>query len=43
MFVYVLRPKRRYLVVSEFITACLDESTLLDEDGKFPEALLTLS
>lgn len=26
------RPKRRYLVISEFITACLEEDTLLDED-----------
>ena len=24
-------------MVSEFITACLEESTLLDEDGKFVE------
>lgn len=28
------KPKRKYLVVSEFITACLEESTLLDE-GEF--------
>ncbi|KAK6992215.1 DNA ligase [Favolaschia claudopus] len=26
------KPKRRHLVISEFIQACLDESTLLDED-----------
>ncbi|KAF9785002.1 DNA ligase 4 [Thelephora terrestris] len=29
-------PKRRYLVVSEFITACLEESTLLDEEEFVP-------
>jgi len=34
-FACTKRPKRRYLVVSEFITACLEESTLLDEEGKF--------
>ncbi|KAJ7252709.1 DNA ligase 4 [Mycena haematopus] len=28
------KPKRRHLVISEFIQACLDESTLLDEDGE---------
>jgi DNA ligase-4 len=28
------RPKRRHLVVSEYIQACLDEQTLLDEEGK---------
>ncbi|KAJ7760471.1 DNA ligase IV [Mycena metata] len=28
------KPKRRRLVISEFIQACLDEETLLDEDGK---------
>lgn len=33
-FACTIRPKRRYLVVSEFITACLEESTLLDEEGK---------
>ncbi|KAF8638944.1 hypothetical protein AX16_010418 [Volvariella volvacea WC 439] len=27
------KPKRRHLVISEFIQACLDEETLLDEDG----------
>ncbi|KAJ7733239.1 DNA ligase IV [Mycena maculata] len=26
------RPKRRHLVIAEFIQACLDEETLLDED-----------
>lgn len=36
-----IRPKRRYLVVSEFITACLEESTLLDEEGKLREYLQT--
>ena len=30
------RPKRRYLVVSEYIQACLDEQTLLDEEGENP-------
>lgn len=34
------RPKRRHLVISEFIRACLDEGTLLDEDGK-PCVILT--
>jgi DNA ligase-4 len=28
------RPKRRHLVISEFIQACLEEGTLLDEDGE---------
>lgn len=28
------RPKRRHLVISDFLQACLDEGTLLDEDGK---------
>ena len=28
------RPKRRHLVVSEYIQACLDEQTLLNEEGK---------
>jgi hypothetical protein len=27
------RPKRRHLIISEFIQACLDEETLLDEEG----------
>lgn len=31
---YAARPKRRHLVISEYIQACLDEATLLDEDGK---------
>jgi DNA ligase-4 len=35
-FACAVRPKRRHLVVSEFITACLEECTLLDEEGKFP-------
>ncbi|KAJ7281646.1 DNA ligase IV [Mycena rebaudengoi] len=26
------KPKRRHLIISEFIQACLDETTLLDED-----------
>ncbi|TFK51779.1 ATP-dependent DNA ligase [Heliocybe sulcata] len=30
------KPKRRHLVVSEFIQACLDEETLLDEDEFMP-------
>jgi len=29
----ICRPKRRHLVISEYIQACLDEETLLDEDG----------
>ncbi|KAJ6621385.1 DNA ligase 4 [Mycena sp. CBHHK59/15] len=29
------KPKRRHLIISEFIQACLDEGTLLDEDGAF--------
>ena len=37
IFTCAVRPKRRHLVISEFITACLEESTLLDEDGKFPK------
>ncbi|KAH9839814.1 DNA ligase 4 [Rhodofomes roseus] len=28
------KPKRRHLVISQFIQACLDEATLLDEEGK---------
>ena len=39
IFARAVRPKRRHLVVSEFITACLEESTLLDEEGKFLEGL----
>lgn len=39
IFACVVRPKRRHLVISEFITACLEESTLLDEDGEFPKNL----
>lgn len=35
----IFRPKRRHLVISEYIRACLDEETLLDEDGTH---LLTL-
>ena len=27
------RPKRRHLVIAEFIEVCLEEGTLLDEDG----------
>jgi len=30
------KPKRRHLVVSEYIRACLDEGTLLDEDEFIP-------
>ncbi|EEB97646.1 hypothetical protein MPER_02996, partial [Moniliophthora perniciosa FA553] len=26
------RPKRRHLIISEYIQACIDEGTLLDED-----------
>lgn len=29
----IFRPRRRYLIISDFIQACLDEETLLDEDG----------
>ena len=39
IFPRVVRPKRKHLIVSEFITACLEESTLLDEEGEFPENL----
>jgi hypothetical protein len=28
------RPKRRYMVLTDFITACLEEETLLDESGE---------
>lgn len=28
------RPKRRRLVISDYIQACLDEETLLDEEGE---------
>jgi hypothetical protein len=27
------RPKRRHLILAEYIEACLDENTLLDENG----------
>jgi len=37
IFVCAVRPKRRHLVISEFITACLEESTLLDEEGESAE------
>lgn len=30
---YSYRPKRRHLVICEFIEACIEENTLLDEDG----------
>lgn len=37
------RPKRRHLVISEFVRACLDEETLLDEDGRWRSTIrLTL-
>ena len=42
-FACAVRPRRRHLVVSEFITACLEESTLLDEEGKFPDLRHELS
>ena len=29
----MLRPKRRRLILSDYIQACLDEGTLLDEEG----------
>ncbi|KAI3619578.1 dna ligase iv [Moniliophthora roreri] len=28
------KPKRRHLIISEYIQACIDEGTLLNEDGK---------
>lgn len=28
------RPKRRHLVIAEFVEVCVEEGTLLDEDGK---------
>jgi hypothetical protein len=30
-----LRPKRRYIIITDFITACIEENTLLDESGTF--------
>jgi DNA ligase-4 len=30
------QPKRRQVVISEYIQACLDEGTLLDEEGFVP-------
>ncbi|THG99158.1 hypothetical protein EW026_g3144 [Hermanssonia centrifuga] len=36
------KPKRRHLVVGEFIQACIDEATLLDEDGTHQELFLWL-
>lgn len=29
-----IRPKRRHLVVADFIRACAEEDTVLDEDGE---------
>jgi len=29
---YTSKPRRRYLVISDYVQACLDEGTLLDED-----------
>lgn len=28
-------PKRRHIVLSDFVNACIDEETLLDEDGTY--------
>lgn len=35
----VNRPKRRHVVISEFIEACVEENTLLDEDGEWRNLL----
>lgn len=32
---FYTRPKRRHLIISEYILTCLDEGTLLNEEGKF--------
>ena len=32
-YICISRPKRRRLVIAEFVQACLDEGTLLDEEG----------
>jgi hypothetical protein len=29
------RPKRRRLVISDYVTACLEEESLLDEEGEW--------
>jgi len=29
------RPKRRRLVISDYVTACLEEESLLDEEGEY--------
>jgi hypothetical protein len=29
-----LRPKRRRLVISDYVSACLEEESLLDEEGE---------
>ncbi|KAL1676611.1 DNA ligase IV-like protein [Schizophyllum commune] len=33
------KPKRRHLVLTAYIDACLEENTLLDEDGRFASGL----
>ncbi|KAJ3571822.1 hypothetical protein NP233_g3508 [Leucocoprinus birnbaumii] len=33
------QPKRRHLVISEFIEACVEENTLLDEEGEWRDLL----
>ena len=33
----IVRPKRRHLVVGDFIRACAEEDTLLDEDGELED------
>ena len=33
----IVRPKRRHLVVADFIRACAEEDTLLDEDGELED------
>lgn len=30
----IYRPKRRHLVISDWVDACVAEETLLDEEGK---------
>ncbi|KAI0741954.1 ATP dependent DNA ligase domain-containing protein [Daedaleopsis nitida] len=30
------KPKRRHLVIAEFIEICVEEATLMDEDGEWP-------
>lgn len=39
----ISRPKRRQLVLIDFIHACVEEDTLLDEDGRSYMALVVTS